>query len=94
MKILRIGTRKSDLALWQAQTVQYLIEKMGIQTTLIPISSDGDLNLAQPLYALGVEGVFTKALDAALLNNVIDIAVHSLKDVPTQLAEGLSLIHI
>ena len=89
MKILRIGTRKSDLALWQAQTVQHLIEKMGIQTTLIPISSDGDLNLTQPLYALGVEGVFTKALDAALLNNEIDIAVHSLKDVPTQLAEGI-----
>ena len=89
MKILRIGTRKSELALRQAQTVQHLIQKMGIQTTLIPISSHGDLNLTQPLYALGVEGIFTKALDAALLNKKIDIAVHSLKDVPTQLAEGI-----
>ena len=89
MKILRIGTRKSELALRQAKTVQHLIQKMGIQTTLIPISSHGDLNLTQPLYALGVEGIFTKALDAALLNKKIDIAVHSLKDVPTQLAEGI-----
>ena len=89
MKTLRIGTRKSELALRQAKTVQHLIQKMGIQTTLIPISSHGDLNLTQPLYALGVEGIFTKALDAALLNKKIDIAVHSLKDVPTQLAEGI-----
>ena len=49
MKTLRIGTRKSELALWQAKKVQRLIEKMGIQTTLIPISSDGDLNLTLSL---------------------------------------------
>ena len=47
------------------------------------------LNLVTPLYELGVQGIFTKTLDAALLNNKIDIAVHSMKDVPTQLAKGI-----
>ena len=89
MKPLRIGTRKSELALWQAQSVQQQLENLGIQTTLVPISSAGDLNLTQPLYAMGIEGVFTKALDTALLNNQIDLAVHSLKDIPTQMAEGI-----
>jgi hydroxymethylbilane synthase len=89
MKPLRIGTRKSELAMWQAKTVQQQLEKQGHKTLLVPIASEGDLNLTQPLYAMGIEGVFTKALDAALLNNQIDLAVHSLKDVPTQMAEGI-----
>jgi len=90
MKTLRIGTRKSELALWQAKTVQQQLEALGCPTTIVPISSQGDLNLTQPLYAMGIEGVFTKALDAALLNKEIDLAVHSLKDVPTLLAQGLT----
>lgn len=87
---IRIGTRDSKLALWQAHTVQALLEKQGAQTELVPVKSEGDLDLVTPLYAMGVQGVFTKGLDAFLLSNKIDIAVHSLKDVPTQLALGLA----
>lgn len=88
-KVIRIGTRDSQLAIWQATQVQQLLEKNNLYTKLIPIKSEGDLDLKTPLYAMGVQGVFTRYLDAALLNNRIDIAVHSMKDVPTTLAEGI-----
>jgi hydroxymethylbilane synthase len=88
-KIIRIGTRESQLAVWQATTVQQLLLQHGFKSELVYIKSDGDIDLVTPLYALGVQGIFTKTLDAALLNNRIDIAVHSMKDVPTQLAEGI-----
>src|SRR5215471_4787004 len=87
--IVRIGTRESPLAVWQAQQVKDLLTANSIQSELIYIKSEGDTDLITPLYALGVQGIFTKALDAALLNNRIDIAVHSLKDVPVQMAEGV-----
>lgn len=89
MKPLRIGTRDSQLAVWQATLVQDLLKEEGIPSELIYIKSEGDIDTVTPLYALGVQGVFTKTLDAALLNNRIDIAVHSMKDVPTQLAQGI-----
>ena len=89
MRILRIGTRDSKLALWQANKVKDLLAAKGIETELVPVKSEGDLDLVTPLYAMGVEGVFTKTLDAYLLSDKIDIAVHSMKDVPTQLAEGI-----
>ena len=88
-KLIRIGTRASALALWQAHTLQDLLNAKGYATELVPIKSDGDLDLVQPLYEIGTVGIFTKTLDAALLNNRIDIAIHSMKDVPTQLPEGL-----
>jgi hydroxymethylbilane synthase len=88
-RILRIGTRDSRLAMWQATLVKDELEKAGIISELVPIKSDGDIDLITPLYAMGVQGVFTKALDSVLLNNRIDIAVHSMKDVPTQLAHGI-----
>jgi hydroxymethylbilane synthase len=88
-KPIRIGTRESPLALWQATRVKEFLEKEGIAAVLVPIKSDGDIDLKTPLYELGVQGIFTRSLDAALLNNRIDLAVHSLKDVPTQLPEGL-----
>lgn len=88
-KILRIGTRDSALALWQARTVADQLEAIGCKTTLVPIKSDGDKMPDQPIYTLGITGVFTKTLDAALLSGKIDIAVHSMKDVPTTLAEGI-----
>ena len=91
MKTIRIGTRDSALALWQAQTVQQQLEALGYTTELVPIKSEGDLNLTQPLYEMGITGIFTKALDIALLNKNIDIAVHSMKDVPTLLPEGLAV---
>jgi hydroxymethylbilane synthase len=86
---LRIGTRDSALALWQAQKLQKELHVLGLHSTLKPIKSEGDLNLTQPLYAMGTTGIFTKSLDTALLNNQIDLAIHSMKDVPTQLPQGI-----
>ena len=88
-QVIRIGTRESQLALWQAYYIQDRIEKSGYKTEIVKIKSEGEINLTSPLYELGVQGIFTKNLDLALLNNKIDIAVHSLKDVPTQVATGL-----
>ncbi|MCO4854396.1 MAG: hydroxymethylbilane synthase [Flavobacteriaceae bacterium] len=89
-KTLRIGTRDSALAMWQAKTVQSQLATHRIASELVPVKSLGDLKLDQPLYELGVTGVFTKTLDLALLAGEIDLAVHSYKDVPTVLAKGLS----
>ncbi len=89
--MIRIGTRKSALALWQANYVKDQLEKKGQSCILVTIESSGDQNLLKPLYAMGIQGIFTKALDHALLNNDIDIAVHSLKDVPTLLAKGIKI---
>jgi hydroxymethylbilane synthase len=86
---LKIGTRNSELAVWQASLVQTLLKKNRIDSELIFITSEGDKDLITPLYELGVQGIFTKNLDAALLNNKIDLAVHSMKDVPTLLATGI-----
>lgn len=88
-KPIRIGTRESALALWQAHTLQNLLKKKGFETELVPIKSTGDLDLNQPLYEMGTTGIFTKTLDTALLNDRIDLAIHSMKDVPTLLAEGI-----
>ncbi|MHC9087945.1 hydroxymethylbilane synthase [Tenacibaculum sp. IMCC1] len=88
-KIIRIGTRDSQLAMWQARKVQKLLEELGHQTQLIPVKATGDLVLDKPLYELGITGIFTKNLDIAMLNDDIDIAVHSMKDVPTVLPEGI-----
>ncbi len=88
-RTLRIGTRDSQLAVWQASLVQEQLKKSNVPSELVYIKSEGDLDTTTPLYALGVTGVFTKALDTALLNNRIDIAVHSMKDVPVQLAQGI-----
>lgn len=88
-KTIRIGTRKSPLALYQAELVQTALQKQGYTTQIIGINTEGDIDLVTPLYEMGVQGVFTKAADAALLSGQVDIAVHSLKDVPTQLAQGI-----
>ncbi|MCW5518212.1 hydroxymethylbilane synthase [Aureitalea sp. L0-47] len=88
-KIIRIGTRDSTLALWQANTVKSALEKLGYQAELVPVKSTGDLILNQPLYELGITGIFTKTLDIAMLNGEVDIAVHSMKDVPTLLPKGI-----
>ena len=88
-KIIRIGTRDSQLAMWQAKTVQSQLEHLGYKTVLVPVKSTGDLVLDKPLYELGITGIFTKTLDIAMLNEDIDIAVHSLKDVPTILPKGI-----
>ena len=88
-RVIRIGTRDSQLALWQAKIVQSQLENLGHKTTLVPLKSTGDIVLDKPLYELGITGIFTKTLDIAMLNEDIDIAVHSLKDVPTILPKGI-----
>jgi hydroxymethylbilane synthase len=88
-KTIRIGTRDSELALWQAKIVQSQLETLGHKTVLVPVKSTGDLVLDKPLYELGITGIFTRTLDIAMLNHDIDIAVHSLKDVPTVLPKGI-----
>lgn len=88
-KTIRIGTRESRLALWQAEKVRSLLTRYGYSSELVYIKSDGDKDLLTPLYEIGVEGVFTRALDTALINHHIDIAVHSMKDVPIQPAAGI-----
>lgn len=88
-KVIRIGTRESQLAVWQATQVQNLLAQHGFTAELVYIKSEGDIDLKTPLYEMGVQGIFTRSLDIALLNDRIDIAVHSLKDVPTQLPKGI-----
>lgn len=92
MKNIRIGTRNSPLALWQAREVARQLQNLNYTTDITPIVSSGDKQLNQPLYAMGITGVFTRDLDTALLNKEIDITVHSLKDVPTLLPENIELV--
>lgn len=89
--MIRIGTRKSALALWQANLVKDQLDQFGVTSVLVPVESEGDQNLTDPLYQMGIQGIFTKALDIALLDEKIDLAVHSLKDVPTILASGIEV---
>ena len=81
----RLGTRKSELALKQSESIQKLLEKKGCLTELVLIESEGDSQTTKPLYEIESEGpgLFTKRLEKALLENKIDLAVHSLKDLPT-----------
>ncbi len=88
---IKIGTRKSKLALWQANHVAEKLQAKGYNIELVHILSEGDKVLDTPLPLMGGKGVFTKALDDALLNGEIDIAVHSFKDIPTELPEGIAL---
>jgi hydroxymethylbilane synthase len=89
MTPLIIGTRDSELALWQAKTVQKKLVALGVNSVLHPVKSSGDLNLDVPLYEMGITGIFTKNLDVALIKGEIDLAVHSMKDVPTQLPKNI-----
>lgn len=88
-KTIRIGTRDSELALWQAHNVQKQLNNLGYSTEIIAVKSTGDLILDKPLYELGITGIFTKTLDVAMLKGEVDIAVHSMKDVPTALPIGI-----
>ena len=89
-KVIRIGTRESQLAVWQATKVQQLLAENNFHSELVYIKSEGDIDLHTPLYEMGVQGIFTRSLDIALLTGKIDIAVHSMKDVPTQLPKGIA----
>ena len=91
--VLRIGTRASALALWQARHVESLIRALpgAPAVELVPIVTTGDLQTQVPLWAVRGRAFFTKELDRALHEARIDIAVHSLKDLPTELEPGLAL---
>lgn len=88
-KIIRIGTRDSELALWQANTVSKQLKKLGYKTEIIAVKATGDIILDKPLYELGITGIFTKTLDVAMIAGKVDIAVHSMKDVPTALPQNI-----
>jgi len=92
-KTLRIGTRASQLALWQANWVKSELEKRypGLEVTLTKIKTQGDKILDVPLAMVGGKGLFVKEIEEAMLRGEIDIAVHSMKDVPTIFPEGLAL---
>lgn len=88
-RVIRIGSRDSELALWQANTVKQKLHNSGLSAKIITVKSQGDLDTGAPLYELGITGIFTRALDIAMLNKEVDIAVHSMKDVPTILPKGI-----
>jgi hydroxymethylbilane synthase len=90
---LRIGTRSSALALWQTHWVRQRLEAAhpGLRVELVEIQTTGDKILDAPLAKIGDKGLFTREIERALLDGEIDLAVHSLKDLPTVLPEGLTL---
>lgn len=87
---IRIGTRGSKLARWQAEWVASQLKKHGVETEIIFLKTLGDVK-SGPIGNVGTQGVFTKEIQRALLDNQVDLAVHSLKDLPTDETEGLSL---
>ncbi|GGD39068.1 MULTISPECIES: hydroxymethylbilane synthase [Franconibacter] len=95
-KVLRIATRQSPLALWQAQYVKQRLEAChpGLEVELVPMVTRGDVILDTPLAKVGGKGLFVKELEMALLEKRADIAVHSMKDVPVEFPEGLGLTTI
>ncbi len=92
-KTLRIATRKSPLAMWQAEFVKVELEKAhpGLEIILLPMSTKGDKILDVPLAKIGGKGLFTKELEDRMMDGDADIAVHSMKDVPMELPEGFAL---
>ncbi|MDB4915917.1 MAG: hemC [Gemmatimonadetes bacterium] len=87
--MLKIGTRSSELALRQARTVQAALTALGVESELVTFKTVGDKRLDEPLSSIGAKGLFTKELETALLKKKIDLAVHSLKDLPTDSPAGL-----
>lgn len=92
--LLRIGTRKSTLAVWQTERVRALLRDRGLETERIGIQTTGDLTPDMPLARIGSRALFTKQIDDALLEGRIDLAVHSLKDLPTELPAGIRVAAI
>ncbi len=90
-KQLKIGTRASKLALWQANFVKSRLKQMNIECEIVPIKTSGDITKA-PLYEFGGKGLFIKEIEQALLDGVVDIAVHSLKDMSVFEAEQFDFV--
>lgn len=91
-KTIRIGTRGSKLALWQAEHIATLIKPSGIRTEIVPIETKGDKILDVSIAKIGSKGVFTEEIEQKLLDGSIDIAVHSAKDLASDIPEELELI--
>jgi len=93
MTTLRIATRKSPLALWQAEHIKARLEALhpDLSVELVTFTTQGDRILDTPLAKIGGKGLFVKELEAAMLDGRADIAVHSMKDVPMEFPEGLEL---
>ncbi|WP_088189451.1 hydroxymethylbilane synthase [Desulfosporosinus sp. FKA] len=93
MKNIRIGTRDSQLAMWQAEWVKNQLELLypHLSFELVPMKTKGDKILDVPLAKIGDKGLFTKELEHGLLSNQLDMAIHSLKDLPTILPQGLDI---
>lgn len=91
--VVRIATRASKLALWQAEYIRSLIEKTSADSKveIVHVHTQGDANLTDPLRQFGGTGVFTKEVQISVLNGETDLAVHSLKDLPTVIEDGLAL---
>lgn len=89
---LRLGTRKSLLAMWQAEHIADLLQKKGVEVEIVPFETKGDKILDRSLSKIGSKGVFTEELEQSLVDGTIDLAVHSAKDVQSDLDEGLEII--
>ena len=92
MKTIKIGSRKSKLALWQAEAVAAMLHRKGFETRIITMETRGDKILDTPIAKIGSKGVFTEEIEAMLENGEVDLAVHSAKDMPSKLAPGFRLI--
>lgn len=92
--VVRIGTRKSELALRQAKIVERALTARGVQCEIVTIRTTGDKRNAEPFAAIGAKGLFTRELDKALQKGKVDCCVHSLKDLPTAIADGLEIAAI
>jgi hydroxymethylbilane synthase len=89
--LLRIGTRGSQLALWQARTVATRLEAVGVDVELVIIKTSGDRLQSAPMSEIGGKRLFVKEIEDALLDESVDIAVHSAKDMPAELPDGLAI---
>lgn len=94
VKKIRVGARSSKLSKIQAEKVIKILNDMGFETTFIPVKTKGDIDKKTPLYKIKEKGIFIKGLEESLLKNEIDIAVHSAKDVPTEISENFIIFYI
>ncbi len=94
MPAIRIGTRPSKLAMKQAEMVSSLLEGHGFETAIVPLSSSGDVDNKTPLYESKGTGIFVEEINRAVLENEVDLAVHSAKDLPSILPDGLDVLAV
>lgn len=94
MPAIRIGTRPSKLAVKQAEMVSFLLKGRGLESTIVPLSSSGDVDSKTPLYESKGTGIFVEEINRAVLENKVDLAVHSAKDLPSSLPDGLEVLAV